>query len=207
MNIVLVHGFYDSGRIFWRMKRLLSAHGHQCFAPSLRPMDAWRGIPDLAEKLADYVAREVSGPTALVGFSMGALVCRYYLQALGGMEAMQAFFAISGPHCGTWAAWLYPGKGAAQMRPGNTFLKSLNDSAPELCSRLPVYSYWTPMDLMIVPATSCRMPSSRLVTVWCPIHALMPLSGRIVAHMAQELAQIESGNDAQVTSYSPRRES
>lgn len=194
MNIVLVHGFLRTGYIFRWMARLLTAQGHTCFTPTLRPIDGRTGLPDLAEKLAAYMDAEVdpaSQPTALVGFSMGAMICRHYLQMLGGIETTRAFFAICGPHRGTWNAVLYPSKGAWQMRPGSPFLKQLAASA-DLLKRIPVYSYWTPLDLVVVPSTSGRLAGSQQLTVWSPLHALMPLSRKIGRHIATELQRIEA---------------
>jgi triacylglycerol lipase len=193
MNVVLVHGFLDRGGIFRRMARRLTERGHTCYLPSLRPSDARKGLPDLAEKLAAYLAAEVDpvrNPTALVGFSMGSIISRYYLQEMGGIETTRAFFAISGPHRGTWNAVLYPSKGAWQMRPGSPLLKQLAASA-DLLKRIPTYSYWTPFDVMILPPTSCCLPGSEQLRVWTPIHALMPSSRRIADHIGEELAKLK----------------
>ena len=51
MDIILVHGFGDSGRRFARLQRRLVAAGHHCHCPTLKPADAWHGIADLARKL------------------------------------------------------------------------------------------------------------------------------------------------------------
>ena len=89
----------------------------------------------------------------VVGFSMGTLISRYYLQGLGGAERCSAFFSISGPHRGSFWGYFYPGKGTRQMRPNSEFLKNL-DATVERLGEIPIVSYWTPFDLMIVPATT-----------------------------------------------------
>ena len=55
MNIVLVHGFISTGKIFFFIKKKLEAQGHKCFAPTLKPIDAKYGIEDLALKLNNYI--------------------------------------------------------------------------------------------------------------------------------------------------------
>ena len=85
MIVVMVHGFAESGRRFRRMRGVLEAAGHACYVPKLSPRDGRLGIEDLSRKLADFVNAAVpaEGPIALVGFSMGALVARHYLQSRG----------------------------------------------------------------------------------------------------------------------------
>ena len=82
MNIVLVHGFISTGKIFFFIKKKLEAQGHICFTPTLKPIDAKYGIEDLAIKLKDYIENNLEADSnfVLVGFSMGAIICRYYLR-------------------------------------------------------------------------------------------------------------------------------
>jgi triacylglycerol lipase len=192
MNVVMVHGFADTGRLFRRMSERLEAEGHSCHSPTLHPRDASLGIPDLSEKLAAYVEASVErgAPIAIVGFSMGSLVARHYLQELGGSGRAKAFFSIAGPHNGTILAFLYPGTGTRQMRPGSAFLR-LQDAGAARIAGLPVFTYRTPLDLMVVPSTSTRMASASELKVWCPLHSLMPGNPRVIAHIAGELAGLE----------------
>src|ERR1700677_3943859 len=108
MTVVMVHGFADTGRLFRWLTRRLERDGHVCHAPTLHPRDASLGLPDLSEKLAAYIEASVApgALVAIVGFSMGALVARHYLQALGGAGRARVFFSIAGPHRGTRCAWL-----------------------------------------------------------------------------------------------------
>lgn len=158
------------------------------------------GIPDLSAKLAAYVEGSVrrGAPVAVVGFSMGSLVARHYLQDLGGAARARAFFSIAGPHGGTITAYLYPGLATRQMRPGSPFLR-LQDNGAGGIGGLSVFTYRTPFDLMVVPPSSTRMGSAPELTVWCPLHALMPSNPRVIGHIAGELARLEDrapGNGA-----------
>ncbi len=174
------------------MSRRLEAEGHTCLAPTLHPRDARLGIPDLSGKLAAYVESNVrpGEPLAIVGFSMGSLVARHYLQELGGGRLAKAFFSIAGPHAGTIAAYLYPGIGTREMRPGSPFLR-LQDEGAGALEGLSVHTYRTPLDFMVVPSASTRLGRAPEVTVWCPFHALMPGNLRVIGHIAGELAKLE----------------
>jgi triacylglycerol lipase len=191
MNVIMVHGFADTGRLFRALCRSLGARGHACHAPTLHPRDARLGIPDLSGKLEAFVRATVAPdePVALVGFSMGALVARHYLQALGGARRACAFFSIAGPHRGTPNAWLYPGTGTRQMRPGSAFLAEL-DSGSAALGGLPLFTYRTPLDLMVHPSGSTRLPLATELVVWCPFHTMMPSDPRVMRHIAGELERL-----------------
>jgi triacylglycerol lipase len=193
MNVVMVHGFADTGRLFRTMGDVLRSRGHACNAPTLEPRDRSLGIPDLSAKIAAFIEESVPRhePLALVGFSMGAVVLRHYLQARGGASRARAFFSISGPHAGTWISYLYPGMGTRQMRPGSAFLREL-DRGTEGLSGLVLHTYRTPLDLMVAPSASARIRGVAERVVWCPLHSLMPSDPRVVGHIADELARIET---------------
>ena len=197
MNVVMVHGFGDTGRLFRRLWHVLEARGHFCHAPTLHPRDGRLGIADLSNKLAAFIAGNLppGSPVALVGFSMGAIVARHCLQAPGGVRSARAFFSIAGPHRGTINAYLHGGTGVRQMRPGSPFLREL-DSGVGALRGLPVYTYRTPFDLMVVPSGSSRMAGASERVVWCPFHSLLPSSPYVMAHIAGELAGLERREDA-----------
>jgi triacylglycerol lipase len=194
MTVVMVHGFADTGRLFRRMWRGLEAQGHLCHAPTLHPRDGRLGIPDLSEKLAAFIQGNVArgAPLALVGFSMGALVARHYLQAPGRAGSARAFFSICGPHRGTLNAHLFWGAGVRQMRPGSAFLSELDRGSGALRG-MAVFTYRTPFDLMVVPSASSRIASAQELVVWCPLHSLMPANAAVIGHIARELARLGDG--------------
>ncbi len=186
MIVVLVHGFFNRGTIFRPLERALTQQGHVCLCPTLAPRDARLGLADLAAKLDGFVAGHVppGESFALVGFSMGCLVARLYLQNLqsgprAGSVRPVALFAIAGPHRGSLTAYLYPSRGTREMRPGSRFLRELaaGDAAHPA---LPRFTYWTPFDLMVVPTSSARWPGATERKVWAPWHTRL-LSSRAVA--------------------------
>jgi len=194
MNVVLVHGFGDTGRLFRRLWLDLEARGHLCHAPTLRPRDGGLGMEDLSGKLASFIRANVprGAPAALVGFSMGAIVARHYLQARLDAGSARAFFSIAGPHRGTISAYLHGGVGVRQMRPGSAFLRDLEAGAGALRG-LPVFTYRTPFDLMVVPSRSSRIASAHERVLWCPFHSMLPGHRPLMDHIAGELARLEAG--------------
>jgi triacylglycerol lipase len=177
--VLLVHGFQDDARKMQAMARALRRDGWTVLTPTLSPSGCQVGNEVLAQQLSDFIAANVPPGTRfdLVGFSMGGIVCRYYLQRLGGIARVDRFVAISAPEHGTWWATMCPGEcqrlpGAAQLRLGSAFLRDLNSDA-QLLNRVRFTTMWTPLDLMILPATSSRMPVGSETKVWVPLHPLM----------------------------------
>ena len=192
MNVVFVHGFWDTGNVFRRLHRELTAAGHTCFAPTLHPRDGRRGLADLARTLAGCIDHGLppAAPFAVVGFSMGCLVARYYLQNLRGGRCVPAFFAISGPMQGTATAYLYPGRGARDMRYGSDFLRELNAASPAL-EGIQLHTYYTPFDLIILPPGSSHLPGVRPTRIGSLLHPWMLTSPQLAADILQKLARLE----------------
>jgi len=154
-RVVLVHGILEDGHAFYSLKSRLENHGIRCLVPQLKPNSGRGGLEKIAEGLKSDIDKEF-GETdriAIVAFSMGGLVSRYYLQKLGGAARCEELITISSPHHGTKTAHFFPTKGAEQMRPGSPFLKDLEETEDTL-GDIPIVSYRTPMDLMILPTHS-----------------------------------------------------
>jgi triacylglycerol lipase len=191
MHVVMVHGFLDTGGLFSEMAARLEERGHACHAPTFYPRDGGLGLSDLSGKLGTYVDTHVpaGAPMALVGFSMGALVARHYLQARGGASRAQAFFSIAGPHGGTPMAYLYPRSGTRQMAPGSPFLRELAGGGEALAT-LPVFTYRTPFDLMVFPAATTRIAGARETVIHALFHSKLPSDPRLLAHVGAALSSI-----------------
>ena len=156
MKIVLIHGIFSTGLLMFWIKRKLEQCGFECFSPTLWPIDGRKGIEFASANLKKQID-ERFGPSekiSLIGFSMGGVVARYYLQELGGASRVDNFFSISAPHKGSYWAYLpYPSKAIKQLRPNSHFLKQLQASETNL-KDVKLFSYWTPLDLSIIPSSN-----------------------------------------------------
>ncbi len=138
---------------------MLQAHlereGWRVYAPSMTPNNGDAPLEKLAEQVASFVNSTLGSqqPFDLLGFSMGGLISRYYVQRLGGLARVQRFVTVSAPHQGTLLGALSHRYGIRQMRPGSPFLKALNQDIHQLKS-LQFSSLWTPFDLLILPPWS-----------------------------------------------------
>lgn len=183
--VVLVHGIWKTHAAFRRMSRYLTERGFAVHGIDLTPNDGSVGIDELAAQVAAYIEATfpAGAPIDLIGFSMGGLVTRYYVQRLGGLARVRRFITISAPHHGTQWAYLRKLPGYVQMRPDSELLKDLNGDLAMLRG-LDFTSIWTPLDLMIMPPVSSRLGLGEEVLVAAPLHALMlqdPRSFKAVA--------------------------
>jgi len=188
MNIVLVHGFISTGKIFFYIKKKLEAQGHKCFAPTLKPIDAKYGIEDPAIKLKDKIENKLEPDSkfVLIAFSMGGIICRYYLQELGGIYRVNKLITISAPHHGSYLSYLYPGKGIRQLRPNSDFLKTL-EAKECLLNGLLIYSYRTPFDLMIIPNKSSIWDIASNKKFISIMHSSMLINPKLIQEIVKHL--------------------
>ncbi len=159
--VLLIHGIADDERSMGRMATYLRADGWDVRTLSLRPNWGQAGLEPLAQEIARYADREFAGRKFdLVGYSMGGLVSRYYVQRLGGVNRVERFVTLSAPHHGTIWARMGPTAGIREMRPNSAFLRDLACDA-ETLRRVKFTSLYTPFDVVIVPASSSVMSQAR----------------------------------------------
>lgn len=188
--IILVHGIFDTQRIFNQMTAYLTPLGWDVHRLNLVPNDGRLGLEVLAKQVSDYVANTFppEQPIDVIGFSMGGIVSRYYVQRLNGVERVQRLVTISSPHNGTLTGFLYPTLAASQMRPNSPFLQDLNKDLTPL-ERINFTSIWTPFDGMIVPAKSSQLSVGQELIVNVLVHAWMVTDIKALEVVAKTLTQ------------------
>lgn len=173
--VILTPGIGDNERKLRVFVPWLEKAGRTVIAVAPQPSDGTAPIEALADLLAAAIDK-AAGPESqidLFGFSMGGIVCRYYLQRLGGLARTRRFVTLASPHRGTWMAWRYPTRPAPrQMQPHSAFLEGLNAEL-HLLERVDFTSMWSPFDLTIVPASSSALPVGRSVHVLSPFHSTL----------------------------------
>jgi len=199
-NVVLVHGIWDTSKIFHSLSRVLENSGLQPRALNLEPNNGDLGLDQLALQVAAFIKENIPPEEQfdLVGFSMGGLVSRYYVQRLGGIERVRRLITISSPHRGTLWAHTGSNPGSQQMRPGSRFLIDLNQDAAML-NRVGFVSIWTPLDLTIVPASSSSLRIGAEFKIPVALHPWMPKSRRcmeLVSKLLLESQPTKLGEDA-----------
>ncbi len=194
--VLLVHGITDTEAVFNSMAAYLRQLGWNVYTLNLVPNNGEAPLNVLAQQVVDYVAAtiEPEQPFDLVGFSMGGIVSRYYVQRLGGINRVQRFVTISSPHQGTIVAYASRLPGCLQMRPNSLFLQDLNRDV-QMLAQLNFTSIWTPYDLMIIPTHSSKMPVGKELIIPVGLHSWMLTDYRSLTAVAAALAEPINGGD------------
>ncbi len=186
--VLLIHGIGDTQRVFDPMTTYLRDRGWPVHRLDLVPNKGELGLDQLALQLCDYVnAHLADRPFDLLGFSMGGIVSRYYVQRLGGLLKVQRFITLSAPHNGTVMGYFRRRPGVMQMRPGSAFLRDLNSTLEDL-EQVQFTSLWTPYDLMILPPHSSRLPVGTMGQIPALAHPLMLRDRRCLEAVAAALS-------------------
>ncbi len=186
--VLLIHGIFDTIRIFDKMSQYLKKLGWEVYYLNLVPNYGILGLDKLAEQVADYINKTFppNQPFDLIGFSMGGIVSRYYVQRLGGINQVKRFITISSPHNGTLTAYASNLAAPKQMRPKSDFLESLNQDIA-LLDQINFTSIWTPYDAMIIPARSSQVPVGRDIKIDVLVHAWMASDKKVLQVIVEEL--------------------
>ena len=160
--LILVHGLWNTPYLFDTICNILSNNNISVYCPSLPHKCGRISLPDLAVDLEIYIKSTFDSSTNIdvLGFSMGGLILRYWLQKLGGSLQTNRFFSIGTPHFGTFTADLVPFswlEGIADMKTNSSFLRYLNEDV-SLLKNVQCYSYGCSSDLMVIPYSNSFLP-------------------------------------------------
>jgi triacylglycerol lipase len=181
-DILLVHGLLDTTKDFKIMSAYLTNLGFQVHAINLIPNNGNADLADLAQQVKNYIDSNFEPKTKinLLGFSMGGIVTRYYLQRLNGIEKVDKYINISAPNNGTILSFLLPLKGILQMRPQSKFLQDLNQDVQEKLSQIKTLILWTSFDLMILPPKSSKLGLKQEICLPILLHPCMLRDRRVL---------------------------
>jgi len=187
--VIFVPGIWDTGGKFDRMAEALGNAGWQTYEVALAPNDGSVSLSRLAKDLRKFINGKLGWVRRfdIVAFSMGGLVARSYVQRLGGLARVDHFVTISTPHHGTVTADLGNLPGFLDMQPQSAFLTDLNKGVGRL-SKLSFTSIWTPLDLIVVPADSSRLPVGAEVKLGVLTHNWMVTDRRVIDAVLAALA-------------------
>lgn len=198
--VLVVHGIWDSEeRIATLTQGLIDRGLPQTRAFTFHPRDGSAPLSTLGLQVQGEVEslKQAHGVERvdLVGFSMGALVSRYYIQRLSGRDHTRRFVSISGPHHGTLMAYGLSHDGVRDMRPGSPFLRDLErheNAATGAANNVETHVVYTPFDLTILPADSSELPGARTTKTFpVAFHRWMIKDRRVLDHVAALLTSAE----------------
>ena len=112
---MLVHGLLDSPAVFNALKRCLGEQRQPLLIPELPLRFGLTPVPEAAELLGGHIeaAFGLEQPIDLLGFSIGGVIARTWIQLLGGHHRTRRFISVGSPQQGTLTAQPWPGSTAA----------------------------------------------------------------------------------------------
>jgi triacylglycerol lipase len=160
--LVLVHGLWDSPRLFTPLVKCLDGKRDPLLIPHLPHGLGVVPLEQLASQLGDAIeaAFGCHQPLDLLGFSMGGVIGRTWIQLLGGHRRVRRLISVGSPQRGTitaqpWPRWLLAG--VADMKRGSRLLQRLNGDVSTL-KGVDCLSYYCPTDSMVVPGWQAVLP-------------------------------------------------
>ena len=159
--IFLVHGLWNNPKLFEKLIKKIKEDDYELYRPHLPHKYGKTSIRclarDLDSKIKELVGTEIK--IDIVGFSMGGLISRFWLQKHDGFLRTKRFFSIGTPHLGTYTAQLIPPSlmpGIAEMKRGSVLLSQLNNDLKSL-EKVECTSYFTKWDLMAFPGWQAKL--------------------------------------------------
>ena len=153
--IILIHGLWNTSSIFSSIITKLDDIGIEYFAPTLKHSYGMTSIIDLTNILNELILEKygLEKELDILGFSMGGIIGRYWIQKFNGYKRTRKFISIGSPHKGTLAAQLvpkYPFRGISEMKINSKFLRKLANS-DFLLDDVECINFFTYWDLMVFP--------------------------------------------------------
>ncbi|MEX1324467.1 MAG: alpha/beta fold hydrolase [Synechococcaceae cyanobacterium] len=160
--LVLVHGLWDTPGLFRRLQQRLDGRRDPVLLPHLEHGLGERPVLELAAEL-DQAVNDAFGPDQTVdvlGFSLGGVIARTWIQLLGARERTRRFISVGSPQQGSLLALPWPRRWlatVADLRPGSPLLERLNSDSDGL-EGVECTSFWCLSDQMVVPSWTGVLP-------------------------------------------------
>ena len=165
----MIHGLWNNSSIFSSISSKLDDIGVEYFAPTLKHSYGMTSIIDLTNILNELILEKygLEKKLDILGFSMGGIIGRYWLQKFNGHKRTRRLISIGSPHKGTLMAQFipkYPFKGISEMKINSKFLRKLadNDFFLDDIECINFFTYW---DLMVFPGSWANLNSGEKISV------------------------------------------
>ncbi len=108
----------------------------------------------------------------IIAHSMGSLNSRWYVKFLGGESTVDEWVSLGGPNHGTNFAFFCFSTACVEMRPGSTFLNTLN-AGDETPGPVNYGTWWSPCDEIINPDSSVPLTGAKNTETACISHSAL----------------------------------
>ncbi len=153
--IILIHGLWNTSRIFSFISSKLDEKEVEYFAPTLNHAFGMTSIVELTNLIDQLIVEKygLEQEIDILGFSMGGIIGRYWINKFNGHKRTKRFITIGSPHNGTLTSQLvpkYPFRGISEMKINSSLLRDLANYDYFL-NDIDCISFFTYWDLMVFP--------------------------------------------------------
>ena len=167
--VILIHGLWNTSSIFSSIISKLDDIGIEYFAPTLKHSFGMTSIIELTHLLNKLILEKygLEKELDILGFSIGGIIGRYWIQKFNGYKRTKKFISIGSPHKGTLTAQLvpkYPFRGISEMKINSKFLRELTnyDFLLDDIECINFFTYW---DLMVFPGWWTNLNLGKKISV------------------------------------------
>lgn len=189
--ILFVHGWNSSGSVWTTMINRFTADGW-----TAAQLNNWSyttsqsnvtTASQIATKVDQILAATGATKVDIITHSMGGLSSRYYAKSLGGSAKIDEWVSLGGPNHGTDTAWFCTQTSCKEMRPGSSFLTSLN-SGDETPGTPRYGTWWSPCDSVINPDSSVAVSGGTNTQTACIGHSDLYADATVYAQVRDFVA-------------------
>ena len=167
--IILLHGLWNTSEIFSSITSELDEEGIEYYAPTLEHSYGMTSIIELTSLLNEFILEKygLKKEIDILGFSMGGIIGRNWLQKFNGYKRTRRFITIGSPHNGTLTSQLipkFPFKGISEMKINSSLLRNLsrNDFLLKDIDCISFYTFW---DLMVFPGWWANLKNGEKISL------------------------------------------
>ena len=148
-------------------------------------------ILDLTNKLNELILEKygLEKEIDILGFSMGGIIGRYWLQKFNGCKRTRRLISIGSPHKGTLMAQLipkYPFRGISEMKISSFLLRDLS-KYDYLLKGINCISFFTYWDLMVFPGWWTNLNFGKKISVKVYKHRNLVRNKSVVDKIIDEI--------------------
>jgi len=153
--IILIHGLWNTSSIFSLLSSKLDEKEVEYFAPTLNHAFGMTSIVELTNLMDQLIVDKygLKQEIDILGFSMGGIIGRYWINKFNGYKRTKRFITIGSPHNGTLTSQLvpkYPFRGISEMKINSSLLRDLA-KYDYFLNDIDCISFFTFWDLMVFP--------------------------------------------------------
>ena len=188
---MLVHGLLDSPAVFDRLLRELGGGRGDPLIPFLPLRLGRTPIEEAAAELGRWIDGAYPATTRidLLGFSIGGVIARSWIQKLGGHRRTRRFISVGSPQQGTLTALPWPRRlfhGLADLRHGSALLQDLNSNLTAL-AEIECHSFYSALDLAVLPGWRAVLPIGERTLLPVATHPQLLRDPAAIRPLAREL--------------------